>query len=64
MLEHIKFLPLASLCLFILAFSVGFGPVPWLMLGELFGPEVREKASAIAAASNWAMAVKKDYYVY
>lgn len=27
-------LPLLSLVMFILAFSIGYGPIPWLMMGE------------------------------
>lgn len=52
----IGFLPLSSLCVFIFAFSVGFGPIPWLMMGELFGPEVKEKASTVSACFNWSLA--------
>lgn len=48
----IGFLPLSSLCVFIFAFSVGFGPIPWLMMGELFGPEVKEKASTVSGEEN------------
>ena len=33
--------PLASLSLFVFAFSIGFGPIPWLMMSELFAPEVQ-----------------------
>eukprot|EP00095_Tigriopus_kingsejongensis_P004750 maker-scaffold510_size151595-snap-gene-0.31 protein:Tk04750 transcript:maker-scaffold510_size151595-snap-gene-0.31-mRNA-1 annotation:"sugar transporter " len=54
--KAIGFLPLVSLCLFMFSFSVGFGPIPWLMMGELFGPETKEKASAISASFNWSLA--------
>jgi hypothetical protein len=46
--KTIGFLPLSSLCIFIFAFSIGFGPIPWLMVGELFSPEVKEQASSIS----------------
>jgi MFS family permease len=45
----IYFLPLASLCLFIFAFFVGFGPIPMLMMSELFPPEVKAIDSAITS---------------
>lgn len=28
-------LPLASFVVFIVGFAVGFGPIPWLMMGEI-----------------------------
>ena len=45
--KTIEFLPLLSLCVFITFFSVGFGPVPWLMMGELFSPEAKGKCGTI-----------------
>ena len=44
----ISFLPLACMCLFIAAFSLGFGPIPWLMMSELFAPEVKGVTSSIS----------------
>ena len=32
--ETLGWLPLVSLMLFIFAFSIGFGPIPWLMMGK------------------------------
>merc|ERR1740116_454395 len=63
MLEHnpaeagqLGFLPLSCLCLFIAAFSLGFGPIPWLMMSELFAPEVKLLASSISTTFNWTLA--------
>lgn len=46
-------LPLGSLVLYIVAFSLGFGPVPWMITGELFAPEVKGVASGLAVMVNW-----------
>lgn len=48
-------LPLASLVLFIVTFSLGFGPVPWMIMGELFAPEIKGIASGLAVMMNWAL---------
>ena len=47
--SKISFLPLFSVCLFIFAFSIGFGPIPWLMMSELFSPEAKGIASSITS---------------
>ena len=46
-------LPVGSLVLFIVAFSMGFGPVPWMIMSELFAPEIKEVASGLAIMTNW-----------
>lgn len=33
--SEIGWLPLASFVLFVVGFSLGFGPIPWLMMGEI-----------------------------
>jgi SP family galactose:H+ symporter-like MFS transporter len=47
--------PLAMFCLmtYVSFFSLGLGPVPWLMNAEIFPLSVRGKAMSIAVASNW-----------
>ncbi|KAK7867294.1 hypothetical protein R5R35_002121 [Gryllus longicercus] len=49
-------LPLLTVALFLVVFSLGFGPVPWLMMGELLAPEVKASASALAVTLNWMLA--------
>jgi len=34
-------LPLLFVAVFISAFSLGFGPVPWVVIGEIYSTEVR-----------------------
>ena len=50
-----SWLPLVALILFIVAFSLGFGPIPWLMMGELFSEDVKLLAGSIATAVNWTL---------
>ena len=47
----IDILPLASLCIFIFAYSIGFGPIPWLMMSEIFSPEAKGVSSSISGKS-------------
>lgn len=46
-------LPLAALLLFSLAYSLGLGPLPWLLNSELFTAAARPTSSAIGATVNW-----------
>lgn len=54
--ESLGWLPVVSLCVFIVMFSIGFGPVPWLMMGELFASDIKGVAGSIAGTSNWVLA--------
>ncbi|KAK3287867.1 hypothetical protein CYMTET_4645 [Cymbomonas tetramitiformis] len=38
---------------YVLAFAMGAGPIPGLLLGEILPADVRSKASSIAMASHW-----------
>ncbi|XP_047530005.1 facilitated trehalose transporter Tret1-like isoform X1 [Vanessa atalanta] len=53
--EHnslLGYLPIASLVVFMLGFSLGFGGLPFLLLGELFPAHYRSQLSAMASAVN------------
>ncbi|MDQ4126813.1 MAG: sugar porter family MFS transporter [Actinomycetota bacterium] len=45
---------LACLALFIAAFAVSWGPIVWVMLGEIFPLKVRGSAMAVATVLLWA----------
>ncbi|XP_030381466.1 facilitated trehalose transporter Tret1-2 homolog [Scaptodrosophila lebanonensis] len=49
-------LPICSICMFIIFFAIGFGPVPWLIGAELFSEDVKAVAGSVAGTSNWLMA--------
>jgi SP family facilitated glucose transporter-like MFS transporter 8 len=51
----IGWLPLICVAVFIVMFSLGFGPLPWMMMGELFAPNVKGPASSIAVCTNWTL---------
>lgn len=46
-------LPLVSLLIYVLGFSLGFGPIPWLMMGEILPSRIRGPAASLATAFNW-----------
>lgn len=51
--ENLRWLPLLAVCLFIAMFSVGHGPILWLMIGELFANNVKAYISPLAGTSAW-----------
>lgn len=53
---NLGWLPIAAMCIFIVMFSFGFGPVPWLMMGELFAQDIKGFAAALAGTTNWLLA--------
>ena len=53
--KELSVLPIVALSTYIAAFSVGLGPIPWLMMSELFSPSARGIASSILVCSNWSL---------
>ena len=53
--SNIGFIPLICVNVFIVVFSLGFGPIPWMMTGELFAANVKGTASSIAVCTNWTL---------
>lgn len=48
-------LPLTTLILFIASYSIGVGPLPWLLTNEIIPAKFRGPGSSIAASANWGM---------
>ena len=53
---NLSWLSLVSLIIYIIGFSIGWGPIPWLIMSEIFPSKARGAASAIATATNWLFA--------
>lgn len=51
--DYIHWLPVFSAVFYILGFSFGFGPVPWLMMGELLPLSIRGFAAGMLSSYNW-----------
>ncbi|KAL1489124.1 hypothetical protein ABEB36_014067 [Hypothenemus hampei] len=54
--ESMGWLPLLALILFIIAFSLGMGPIPWLSSSEIFPPAIMARMSSYAGMFNWFLA--------
>ncbi|KAM5145476.1 solute carrier family 2, facilitated glucose transporter member 8 [Mantella aurantiaca] len=61
--EHLAWLPLASMALFISGFAIGWGPIPWLVMSEIFPLRARGVASGVCVITNWGCAflVTKEF---
>ena len=49
----IGWLPVASLMIYVIVYCVGFGPLPWAVLGEMFPANVKSYASTVVASTCW-----------
>ncbi|XP_026811287.1 facilitated trehalose transporter Tret1-like [Rhopalosiphum maidis] len=49
---------------FIMAYSLGFGPVPWVILGEIFSTKVKSYGISFTAAINWLLVLASAYFPY
>lgn len=54
--DNAKWFAIIPLCVFLTFFSVGFGPIPWMMMPEIFAPEIKGIAGSSACVFNWLMA--------
>ncbi|CAG0884146.1 unnamed protein product [Cyprideis torosa] len=55
-MDNLGWLPLVSLMVYIVPYSVGYGAIPWVLMGELFAPKYRAVASGICSGISWIMA--------
>ncbi|XP_078737596.1 solute carrier family 2, facilitated glucose transporter member 8 isoform X1 [Lampetra fluviatilis] len=57
-------LALASMLLYIVGFSLGWGPIPWIVMSEVFPVRWRGVASGVCVAVNWisAFVVTKEFH--
>ena len=51
--SRLSSLPIASIMVFFIFFSISWGPIPWVILGEIFPKEIRALGGGIGSASTW-----------
>lgn len=52
-IQNIMWLPVTSLVIFIVAYGIGYGPIPWALLGEMFSVSVKSYAATVATSVCW-----------
>lgn len=45
--------PLVCVNLYVFVFAIGFGPVPWIIMTEIFNPHAKTMAVSVVVAANW-----------
>ncbi|XP_066254800.1 facilitated trehalose transporter Tret1-2 homolog isoform X1 [Euwallacea similis] len=62
-LSDIGFIPIGTVCLFVVAFSLGLGPIPWMIASEILPTEIRGMVGSAAGTFNWFLAfvITKSY---
>lgn len=56
MAAKLSWLPIGGLCLYIVSYSLGVGPVSWVLIGELFAVEVKGPATSVSVTVSWLLA--------
>lgn len=54
--SSIAFIPLLSVAFYIAGFSLGTGPLPWAMLGEMLPDKIKGPLASLTAFVNWILA--------
>ncbi|KAM8933991.1 solute carrier family 2, facilitated glucose transporter member 8 [Pelodytes ibericus] len=62
--DGLAWLALGSMGLFITGFALGWGPIPWLIMSEIFPLRARGVASGVCVVTNWGCAflVTKEFH--
>ncbi|XP_017464771.1 PREDICTED: facilitated trehalose transporter Tret1 isoform X1 [Rhagoletis zephyria] len=53
--SSLSWLPVPALVLYNIVYCIGFGPLPWAVLGEMFPANVKSIASSIVASTCWTL---------
>ncbi len=53
-IPDLRWIAAVALFTYIASFAIGLGPLPWVMMPEIFPLKVRGQGASLSAASNWA----------
>ncbi|KAF7279161.1 hypothetical protein GWI33_007572 [Rhynchophorus ferrugineus] len=51
--SSLSMLPIVSLVLYIITYNVGYGPLPWAIIGEIFPTSIKSAAGSMATFICW-----------
>lgn len=54
--DFFGWIPVVSMIVFIIGFSIGWGPVPWLLVAEITPHESKSSTVAMSTCINWTLA--------
>lgn len=52
----VQYIPVIALCLFIVGFSVGIGPIGWVITAEIFEEKIKGRAMSVCTFLIWILA--------
>lgn len=55
-LSSLGFMPVVSLCVFMIMFSLGLGPIPWVIASEICTPQFKGITTSLGGMLNWFLA--------
>ena len=53
--DQISWMAILSVVIFIVMFSIGWGPLPWVLMSEIFPPRARGLACGMVTWVNWTL---------
>ncbi|XP_050534162.1 facilitated trehalose transporter Tret1-like isoform X2 [Daktulosphaira vitifoliae] len=59
--SHFQWLPITSLVIFIITYCLGFGPLPWAIMGEMFPSNLKSVATSLTASFCWLLGFVLTY---
>ncbi|XP_015597134.1 facilitated trehalose transporter Tret1 [Cephus cinctus] len=53
--SDLSWLPVVSIVIYMAVYTIGWGPLPWTVMGEMFASDVKSKASGISSCFCWSL---------
>ena len=60
--HQISWLAVLSVVIFIVMFSIGWGPLPWVLMSEIFPPRARGLACGMVTLVSWTLVFTVTYF--
>lgn len=61
-MKQFRYAPIVLLTMYPVFFSLGFGPLPWVMLGEMLNDSIKFLASPIVSSTCWLLAFLISFF--